>query len=72
MICGGSVVWVRCPPKHIVISVNKLLFLLIIVRISIATSRSIILRLRDIGDRFKDATEGEWGSDQQDQDYLTR
>ncbi len=28
--------------------------------VSIATSRSIVLRLRDIVDRFKDATEGGW------------
>jgi len=34
--------------------------LLPLLAVSIATSRSIIRRLRDIVDRFKDATEGEW------------
>ncbi len=34
--------------------------LLPLLAVSIATSRSIIRRLRDIVDRFKEATEGEW------------
>jgi methyl-accepting chemotaxis protein len=34
--------------------------LLPLLAVSLATSRSILLRLRDIVDRFKDATEGEW------------